>query len=489
MSRRASTGRTTSAARVVCLVASVTAALALGAAPAWAQVTPPGPPPGMGPDTTVGAGATMGITSLDGDLFTSIVIGTDLRFGKLGVGVGVPLRLRVYDAAPKSEGGLFSLREQDWDEPSDYLRVLRYVQWGQKGDRVYARAGMLSGSRIGHGTIINQYFNGLRPDHYKPGLDLGLDFGVGGGELMLNDVIGGEVIGVRLFARPFQIAGFGGPLLERLHVGVSGVTDLSAPRALRYDDNDTPNDPTDDTLRVVGDNEPRVRTEAVNFYGVDVGIDVINHETVRLTPYVDWNWTGLGNDVDAGYHLGVLASLRPARVFGIDARYEYRFFRGSYLPAYFNALYEVERFQYRPLAGRLAPKAQVQSVIGERWAQGHYMEANAHLFEAVRVIGVFELLDINDGGNVMVWVQLPQIARVQASAYYTKQGFGNVQEAFSLDNGTAVASVQYQLAGPLFVYASYMRQWHLADNPNAADFGEYETTNDYSAGVGVSFNF
>ena len=66
----------------------------------------------------------LGYGLIDNDHFLSINVGTALSWGKLGIGVQVPLRFRVVDNDPENEG---VLRKEEWDEVSDWTRVLRYV--------------------------------------------------------------------------------------------------------------------------------------------------------------------------------------------------------------------------------------------------------------------------------------------------------------------------------------------------------------------------
>ncbi|MBI4428109.1 MAG: hypothetical protein HY562_03220, partial [Ignavibacteriales bacterium] len=92
----------------------------------------------------VGVGATF----IDGQLWYLVNIAPELSFGKLGIGLDLNLRYGPADSANKK------IRAEDFDEFYDYLRIIRYIRWAQKGDPFYIRLGRLDYSRLGHGFIM-----------------------------------------------------------------------------------------------------------------------------------------------------------------------------------------------------------------------------------------------------------------------------------------------------------------------------------------------
>jgi len=145
----------------------------------------------------------------------------DVAFDML---LSAPVRLRVIDAQPADAG---VLREEDWDEPSDYARIVRHVEYGNPNGPLHARLGELGPLVIGHGSIMNSYFNVVTPDVYEAGLHLNANTRYGGLQLMLDDVLQPTVFGIRGYVRPWGQAA-ANPW-TRLSIGVSAVA-TSAPR-------------------------------------------------------------------------------------------------------------------------------------------------------------------------------------------------------------------------------------------------------------------
>src|SRR5205823_1203493 len=64
---------------------------------------------------------------IDKELYLSFLLRLNIDRDFWGVGVGVPLRFRLGTVAEGGPDLSFRLRKEDWDEPADFLRVLRYV--------------------------------------------------------------------------------------------------------------------------------------------------------------------------------------------------------------------------------------------------------------------------------------------------------------------------------------------------------------------------
>ena len=158
-----------------------------------------------------------GFEMIDGEGYYVVDLRPEFTFGKFGLGLFVPLRYH-------HETG--EIREEDWDSTSDRLRIIRYARWGHKGDPVYARIGVQDNATLGHGSLVRHYTNAIDEDEQRTGLALDFDQGVWGVESLLSNLESTEIVGGRIYVRPFQGAGFGTAILKNLGAGVSYVTDV-----------------------------------------------------------------------------------------------------------------------------------------------------------------------------------------------------------------------------------------------------------------------
>ncbi len=106
------------------------------------------------------------------------------------------------------------------DLARDVSLKIRYIEFGQRRDPFFIRAGNLTNISLGHGILMNRYANDSEfPAVRRLGLNLGVDGTYGGFEAMTNDVVGAEISGARLYMRPAA------PLF-RAALGVSAVADI-----------------------------------------------------------------------------------------------------------------------------------------------------------------------------------------------------------------------------------------------------------------------
>lgn len=458
------------------LAATLIGGLALGAAPRAARAEEEGPTVTDGPremsppveEFTASVFGRIGFGQLDEDFFLTVAPGTVLRFDRVGIGVHVPLRFRVIDEAPE-QGGV--LRDEDWDEVSDFTRILRFAEYGRRGDPFFARIGELVGVTIGHGTIVDRYYNTVDIDHYQTGVEVHYDGWYGGGQMMLDNVIDPNILALRGFVRPLSFAPVD-EYFQRLIVGLTYASDYQAPARIRTD--------AAGIARVTDDVELAVDTEVVTLFGVDIGWEVLRHEVVDLTPYFDVNFL---DDLGTGVHLGLLTNFRlPADTF-LFTRFEYRYLTRQFEAGYFNSLYEIERYRLR---GGL-PKLQAVVERGDGPGRhGFYGELTLLLFQRVTVTLTYEDYEGANNSSFTALLRLPWLGPVLLQAYWAKRNFGGADELFSLDDALLVAEARVKILDWLYVYGEYARQWHLVD---VASDPHYETVNDWDVGVGASVEF
>ncbi|MFU8806713.1 MAG: hypothetical protein ACNA8W_23090, partial [Bradymonadaceae bacterium] len=304
-----------------------------------------GPMPGAEvPSTNQGAvSAEMGFGRIEEDNFVNL----DLRltYGlpvpavgcfagedcltRLRFGIQAPLRFRVIDREPHQDS---FLRKEDWTEFSDYLRVIRFVEYGYPHEAFYGRVGELGPAVLGHGTIINNYYNVITTDHYQLGVQANVNTIYGGVETMLNNVARPTVFGLRTYVRPMSFIDKES-FWTRFAVGTSLVGDVSAPTRLQRDEAGA--------IAVSPNFRPLVdESQWTTIAGLDFELNLVTTKRLQITPYQDFNYHfGLGG----GTHTGVLTNFWPIEVLGLFSRLEYRFLGENYLPDYIGPLYEVDR--------------------------------------------------------------------------------------------------------------------------------------------------
>ena len=68
---------------------------------------------------------------------------------------------------------------------------------GQPSDPFFLRAGELAASTLGHGTIVNRYYNNVDIDHYHTGIATNLNMETWGAQVMVNDLLAWNLVGLR----------------------------------------------------------------------------------------------------------------------------------------------------------------------------------------------------------------------------------------------------------------------------------------------------
>jgi len=415
---------------------------------------------------------------IDGDLFATMNLDFQLDLGQIGFGVRVPLRMRLWDRDPPNEesGGVF--RKEDWDEWSDYLKVIRFFRFGHKGDTLYLRLGDLWGATLGHGTIVGNYYNNLDLDHFKLGLQLDVNTDYGGAETLINHLLGPELVGGRLYVKPWSFVDTES-YLNNLAVGFSTVVDVSAPYRLEG---------------TVEEGYPKVaEAKATTLMGGDIEFKVLRTSWLELTPYMDLNGV-VGEGL--GYHAGVLGLFHiPVISLDLTARLEYRYLNPDYIPAYFDAAYQVQRYNYlfkNVQTGQIetAPKRWALERLNDRNLNGYFAELIFSLNNWVLLGANYDDYDGPYNSNLRVWLQVPALETFQFGAYYYKRNYEGAAEAFTFDERSLfLVEARYQIASFLYLAAQYWRVWQLEQDPASPDYGKYVSIDDWSVGIGASYNF
>jgi hypothetical protein len=441
-------------------------------------------------------GGDIGFGQIREDFFLNLNLRLNMDWEMFGFGVQTPLRLRLIDRDPKTDDYLKVIRREDWDQISDFFKIVRYVYVGQydKKGPFYARLGELAATTVGHGTIMHRYYNTLDSTRWHLGLNGAVNIWAIGAEVVLNDVTDPWVIGARLQVKPLHIV-FGESYWDGLHVGASMFTDYKAPFSIATDPAGLPLADEDGVPLVDGQ-------RTVFVAGTDVGFDILAHEIISITPYVDFNKI---TRVDQGYglHIGVLWNLRIPAVIDtlqIDLRTEYRRTSGDYLGPYFNSVYEIER--YRRLAfddNQVTPPklyslkcnsldAAVCNEQAPPGKNGFFFDLMAGFPKYVFVGGSY--LDYDGGqpdGELRLSLEVPALEFVKLSAFYYRVNIDGPTDLFKLDDKSAIVA---QAVIPIWYIISvtlrYYRTWEAETDGMGSYTGSYAPVHQWDASVGFS---
>lgn len=430
-------------------------------------------------------GGNMMFGRLGEDFFLTLALRLNFDRENWGIGLQLPVRIRLTDNENLREDDYFGfIRRQDWDQPSDYLRLIRYVYIGQRDKKgpFYVRLGELPNLTVGHGTIMHRYFNVLDVNQWHTGINAAVNIHAFGAEVMLNDVANPYVAGARFHVRPLKLA-LGEGFWEKLYVGASVFADARAPFELGR---------TPMGAVAVNDNlVPEVtRERALAIAGIDVGIEILNTGILSITPYTDLNKMNIVEN-GWGWHTGVLWKVAvplPIDTLVADLRTEYRRVSGDYLGPYFNTVYEIERYQRLNFEPNGTPK--LRSLCGVNpdcvgappGKNGLFFELLAGLPSLVFVGG--EYIDYDGGqadGSLRLSLEVPALEVVRFSAFYYRINVDGVGDLFALDDKSAIVA---QAMVPLYgIFSVNLRWWRVWQG--SPDVG-YQAVDDWSVGVGFN---
>lgn len=387
-------------------------------------------------------GLSAGIDRFETAFYVLLEPLVDLRFldGKLGVGVGVPLRLELVNFATDETGAplltrrLGRLRTEDWDSVHDFGRVLKYVTYGRKEDPLYISAGQRYASSIGHGALVRRYAPNIDIDYPRASAQVDAYNDFGGFELFTNDLLEWNTLAGIAFIKPLSFLKSENLLAKSLSIGLSGATDWNAPYELTTD-------PASGLRQVDAQGRLRSRTRAVGLVGLDAEVKVVKTRHVDIKPYLDYSML-LGGD--GGFTAGVLGRFNVGtelvNAFRVVA--EFRVLGSRYLPSYFDTFYEIERFIFASEAapGQVSRNALTrQQFILERGLGqrlGYYVEASWGIQGKVGVTLAAEGVSNAPNTNLIAHLEVPVLDFVQVFGSYYKRGITTPAALFQIDPQT-----------------------------------------------------
>lgn len=339
----------------------------------------------------------LGPSALDEKLYATLSPGVTYTSSAFELSLFAPLRFELLDtrhldvanpATFSSVGaGLGGLRLEDYQGVEGLLRPLQHVTFGGKEQPVHLDVSRWRAYTLGHGQLVRRYTPSLSGDDDNLFGAADAAGELGGFEVLAGPLPFPRLVGALVFVKPF--GRFDQPLLRTLSVGLEAVSDLAAPRQLV-----TRRSPADGRLQVAVDDDGRLvpapGRQGVSGLGLSAELRLVDAPGLRTKVYGDAHALLLPDDEqpvsDPGFALGALVRARLAGSgHRLRTRMELRTFGPTYLPSYFDVLYEADRLQLHvprgsePLAtDRPASPTKAALLLsrrGEPWRVGAFFEA------------------------------------------------------------------------------------------------------------------
>ena len=422
-----------------------------------------------------GMGLGLGSVTIDGVIYNQIALRPEVKFGKLGVGLDVVLYM---DDKGK-------IRENEWDEFSDYLDKIYYLRWAQQGDPFFAKAGALDNVTLGYGILMNGYSNTTEyPQIRKVGVHTGMQFNELGWEAFtanIKEITGPGLIAGRVTYKPIRKLPLtiGGSVVMDVYpyLGLPDSDDDEVPDALDlYKDADDNklldslgsefNANQRQFLRDNGFNIPseeviengitklgeydRILNGAISF---DVGYPIFKSRFIDLFaygqvasffPFEDTSYC------DNSYKAftpgwGIAAPGLRAQIFKmVNLCLEYRYSGSNFLYSFWDRTYDFERVQIRK--NRIFTKQQM-SLYREGTMQGVFGSLNVNILNYV-ILGSYYQHMMTDSEEIKSFMatasipkgKIPKLAN--ATAFYQRN---NDENPFNFKNPSENTILGYRI--------------------------------------------
>ncbi len=449
-------------------------------------------------------GVSVGVDRFEDAYYALVEPMVDLRLfdAKLGIGLGVPLRIELVNFAnnpqthqPYLIERIGRLRVEDYDTFHDFGRILKYVTYGRKEDQIYISAGQRYASSIGHGAITRRYSPSINIDYPRASAQVDMYNDYGGFELMTNDLLEWNQLSGLAFFKPLSFFKPQNLMAKTFSIGVTGGLDWRAPFQLSNDASRS---------RVAADGRPLTTSfKPAGLIGFDAEMKVVKTENVDIKPYLDYSMLFGG---DGGFTAGMLGRFNVAAQEVIHAFrlvVEARFLGNKYAPSYFDTFYEVDRFAYLNRdyrtdttvgAGNYIPKQRyiLENGLGQRF--GYYVEGSWGVRNVVGLTLALEGTSASPAVNFVAHVEVPVLSFVQVfGSYYlrgveswTELGTPNGNKVIGLfgDKSIAFAGARLKILPFLFLNGRVYKTFRVN-----ADLGRFDNQFGFAVDLEVGYEF
>ncbi|MEW6060847.1 MAG: hypothetical protein AB1600_02790 [Bacteroidota bacterium] len=396
----------------------------------------------------IGGGLGMSWIKNDkGEMVPYYLINFNPEIAFMNFGVGLDLNLYI---SSKDQ----SIRWQELQRG----RFIRYVRYGNKGDDRYVRLGILDYSRLGHGSILYNYRNSPSVDNRRIGAELDVDFGKFGFESVYGDLTSSSVLGLRGYVRPLQFTKASSiPIISNIEVGATYASDLRS-------------DASDTAVNVSGYTVypplflSKQEHGALSIIGFDIGLPLLRLPMIDMTVYYDYAKI---LDFGSGMAVGLETNFSGLGLVKVFTKFERRFAQtDKYLPAYFNAFYELERYtlQLDTSNGvrKFSSKAQLLAATKSP-GPGYFGSLLIDILGTIQVDGSYQRLDLDPNSGILHLGTNTgeKIPLIHVSAGYDKKYITSNKDIFTLDDRSLLyAEIGYKPYP--FMIVSTLYTWTFA---------------------------
>ena len=400
--------------------------------------------------------AGIGYARIDGQDYMMFNITPDLSFGKFGAGLNLELMFGGEDG--------FKFRKDAYEGGAGWLRAIRYLRWGQKGDEVFARVGTIDNGTLGNGFLMFHYTNEADYDNRKIGAILDLDFENYGFESIYSNFGRPEIFGARGYYRPLVQMDI--PVISTLEAGLSYVADGYAnPNGYLSYDGTTAHDDF----------------ESLSTFGFDIGMYLLKNKTFTWKTYFDY---GKITDFGSGTAIGTSMNFGALGAVNVYAKYERRSLGENFVASIFNPFYELNKSSFVGLDNSNHKYSTLYQILhSAEEVSGNFFEVGASLLNTFHFIGNWQKLDEPDHhghdhdhegenkngafyGELLIDADLP----FEISGRYVKTGIESISDLPGLNtNSLAELEIGYQLNTYLFLTTTYRFNWVEVEDENTGD--------------------
>lgn len=381
------------------------------------------PPPNAG--SSINGGITY--TNIDGQDYVGLVLAPELKFGKVGVGIDVPILYGLDDK---------KVRTEMFEDGVGALRLLRYVRYGQqKVDPFYVKVGDLGGTMIGYGGLVNNYTNSVSYEKRKVGLHYDFNVkGLAGIEGMYSDFdpASFNLFVIRPYVRPLSWTFI--PIARTLEIGTTILSDHDQTAIIGADATHSTYSFTEEGIGAFS-MDMGLTLLSVPFIQIDLfaNYSKLNVETTALKDTLSVLQTAgavnmpsdsfeKGSGVSAGFNFrfNFIADLLST-----DIRIERLSYTDYYLPQFFDAAYEIDK------------DSKILSLASAEKMKGIYGSLNGHVLKKLILGGSLMIPDdISETAPAVVTLNADVdrlFNKFSMHAKYYKGGLTDLSDAFTLD--------------------------------------------------------